>query len=401
MVMIMNREKITSTFDLISKICAVMTAAALVLSTAAISILFPVTVMFGFAAGNWREKFGLIARNPIAIIFLLFYALFVVGVFYSTAPWAGILLMLRKYDKFLLAIFFIPLFAEERWRNYAINAFMVAILIMLTISCLRDFGWLTYGAKNGIVEVFKQSIEFNFLMAFAAYFCLFKVTNNNRYRWLFVIFLLFIVYTILFRSMGRSGYFVFVGLMALFFFQKLQWRGLLVASIIAALLLGMAFTFSPMFKTRMAAVFSDIKTYHQNENTSVGLRMSFVKNSIKLIKAHPFFGTGTGSFVHEYTTIKSAPPTHNPHNEYVHIAVQFGAVGLLVLLLLFGVPVWYSRFLPEELRYIACGVVFGVMLGCLANSWLLDTTEGHFYAYFIVLAFAALPRKRSVDVKNS
>ena len=71
-------------------------------------------------------------------------------------------------------------------------------------------------------------------------------------------------------------------------------------------------------------------------------------------------------------------------------------LGLVMLLLLFGIPIWYSRFLPEELQYIVRGTVLSIALGCLANSWLLDTTEGHFYAYFIVLAFAAFPRNKEI-----
>jgi O-antigen ligase len=319
--------------------------------------------------------------------------LFLVGAFYSTAAWPDVLLMFRKYDKFLFAVFFIPLFIEERWRNYAVNAFLAAIFVMFVASYLRVYGWLHYGAQAGVVEVFRNSIQFNFLMAFAAYLCLYKVAIGQRYRWLWITFLLFIVYTILFRSIGRSGYFVFAGLMGLFFFQKLRWRGLLAAIISMAILFSLAFAFSPTFKDRIKEVVSDVKVYRQNDNTSVGLRMSFVKNSVKLIKAHPVFGTGTGSFVHEYA-VTNHSPVHNPHNEYVYLTVQFGALGLVMLLLLFGIPFWYSRFLPEECKYIARGAVVGIMLGCLANSWLLDTTQGHFYAYFIALAFSAFPIKK-------
>lgn len=387
----MKRAKITNAFDFLSKVCAIMIAPAIVLSTAATNALFLTTGVLSLAAGNWRAKFNLIIRNPVAIIFLIFYSLFIAGIFYSTAPWSNILLVLRKYDKFLFAVLLMPLFTEERLRNYAINAFLLAILVLLAASYLRAFGWLNYGAKEGAVEVFKHSIEFNFLMAFAAYLCLCKITTNYRYRLLLIIFLVFLVYTILFRSIGRSGYFVFIGLVFLFFFQKTHWRGLFVASISAVLLLGLAYTFSPVFKGRINAIFSDIKTYQQSDKTSVGLRLSFVKNSINVIKKHPIFGTGTGSFTHEYATVEATSLISNPHNEYMYITVQFGVLGLVILLLFFGVPVWYSRLLPEDLKYTARGVVLGVMLGCFANSWLLDTTEGHFYAYFIVLAFAALP----------
>lgn len=382
----------SNAFERTSKICAVMTAAAIVLSTAATNVLFPTTVLLSLVAGNWRIKFYRIVYNPIAIIFLLFYALFLVGTFYSTTALPDVLLILRKYDKFLLAVLFIPVFSEERWRSYAVNAFLVAIFLMLVASYLKAYSWFPCGFQKGVVEVFKDSISFNFLMAFAAYLCLFKIVADQRYRWLWVTFLLSIIYTILFRSIGRSGYFIFAGLMNLFFLQKLRWRGLLAAIMSTVILFSLAFAFSPVFKKRINNAFNDIKIYNQNDNTSVGLRISFVKNSIKLIKAHPVFGTGTGSFTHEYAAIKSIP-THNPHNEYVYIAVQFGALGLIILLLLFGVPIWYSRFLPEEYKYITRGAVLGIALGCLANSWLLDTTQGHFYAYFIVLCFSAFPIK--------
>jgi len=385
----MNYEKISNNLELASKICAVATAAAIVLSNTATSILFPLTVVLSLAAGNWRIKLNAIARNPAAIIFLLFCALFVFGSVYTTATLKDVLLMFRKYDKFLFAVFFIPVFTQERWRNYAVNTFLAAIFVMLITSYLRAYNVLTIFAHNGTVEVFRQSIEFNFLMAFAAYLCLFKIAANEKAcRLLWLGFLLTIIHTIFFRSIGRSGYFVVFGLLGLFCLQKLKWRGLLVAILSAAMIITAVFMFSTTFKTRINEIFSDVKVYQQNINTSVGLRISFVENSLKLIKKHPILGTGTGSFAREYATVGPVL-TRNPHNEYCFIAVQFGVVGLIVLFLLFGVPVWYSRFLPEESKFIARGAVLALALGCLANSWLLDTVPGHFYAYFIALAYAA------------
>lgn len=384
----MNYKNITNFFGIASKICAVGAAAAIVLSTAATVILFPLVNLLSLASGNLREKFNLIIRNPVSLMFLVFCAMFLVGVTYSTASWPDILAMLRKYDKFLLGIMFFPIFIEERWRDYAINAFMVAVLVLLIASYLNSHGWLQYWGK-GAGAVFKSTLEFNFLMAFAAYFCLLK-TVVSRYRWMWALFLVFIVHTILFRSIGRSGYFVFIGLMALFFVQKFRWRGLVIAVVSTGLLLGAAFTYSPIFKGRINEIFSNVKTYRQSSGTSVGLRMAFVENSIKLIMVHPILGVGTGSFTKEYAAFNPAVGelTSNPHNEYIHIMVQFGVVGLMILLLLFGVSLWYSQFLPEKQKYMARGVVVGIMLGCLANSWLMDITEGYFYVYFIALAFA-------------
>jgi O-antigen ligase len=373
-------KKISTLCESIGKISAVMIAPSLVFSTTATNILFFLTAFLSLLSGNWRIKFNQIVHNPITIAFLLFYLLLLIGVFYSTAIYPDIIFTLHKYDKFLFAILFIPFFAEKKWRDYAINAFLLAIFIMLIISI-----------STNSVSTFKDTIAFNFLMAFAVYMCLHKATQNIRFMWFWLISSCFITYTVLFRAIGRSGYFVFAGLLGLFFIQKFRWRGLLLAIVSIAIIFSTSYTFSSVFKRRTNEAFQNLQIYHKNNVTSVGSRLSFLENSIKLIKKHPLIGTGTGSFVHEYAIIKS-PPTTNPHNEYIYITVQFGIVGLLILLLFFMIPAIYSRSLTIDTRYIAQGTILSIMLGCLANSWLLDTTEGHFYAYFLILAFASFKR---------
>jgi len=84
--------------------------------------------------------------------------------------------------KYLLAVIIFPVFFEEKWRNYAIFSFMGSILVVLIISYLRAYGYLPWVAINGTVEIFKSSIDFNYLMAFAAYLCLFKIVSARRCR---------------------------------------------------------------------------------------------------------------------------------------------------------------------------------------------------------------------------
>jgi O-antigen ligase len=191
---------------------------------------------------------------------------------------------------------------------------------------------------------------------------------------------------------GRSGYVVFMALIALFCVQKMRLKGLLIASLSLVVLVGSALLFSGVFKARVNQAITEFKTYHATSQTSVGLRMGFVKNSLQLIKAHPIIGTGTGSFTTEYNQLNLPPELQirNPHNEYLHIGVQFGIIGIVLLLTLFGMQLWFSRRLADPWQSIAQAVIVAIMVGSCANSWLLDMTAGHFYAYFIALTFASL-----------
>jgi O-antigen ligase len=389
--------------ELMGKISAVITAFVIPLSTSLTGIFFILTIALYYLAGGWQEKFLFIVQDRVALYLLLFFACFLVGILYTTAPLSDAISMVSKYDKLLFAVLLLPLFREEKWRNYALNAFLVAIGILLFFSYLKYFGMIQYGIKYGPVEIFKGHIAFNFLMSFAAYVLVYKIIKLDGWpRWALVIFLVLIFYNVFFMTTARSGYAVFAGLMVLFLIQRLRWQGLLVSLISLVVLFGGVFLFSSVFKERAHAIVSDVQEYKTNEVTSIGLRMSFVKNSLQLIKAHPVFGTGTGSFKTEYANIQPPPvvKTHNPHNEYLHIGVQFGVFGLILLLLNFAMQLWNSRLLPEPFNGIAQAVVISIMLGSLANSWLLDTTQGHFYAYFIALTFACLPGrvKRVINI---
>ena len=399
-----NFPWLSGKIETISKMLAVATAFAIPLSTSLTGVLFVLTVGLFYLAGNWQDKIMFIFYNRIALYLLLFFSFFVVGMTYTTASLSDALAMLGKYDKLLFAVLLLPIFREERWRNYALNAFITAVGILLFFSYLKYFGVIKYGANYGPVEIFKGHIAFNFLMSFVAYLLLTKVAVARGWqRWALAGLLGLIVYNIFFMSIARSGYFVFIALVILFFFQRLRRREVFVALLGTAVLFTCVFIFSPVVKSRMADMISDIKEYNYNKVTSVGLRMSFVKNSFHLIQEHPLFGTGTGSFKSEYAKIQPSPivKTHNPHNEYLHIGVQFGTVGIMLLLLNFIMQLRYSKYLPKPYRNIAQAVVLSIMIGSLANSWLLDTTQGHFYAFFIAVTFAGLSVYGKKEISSS
>ena len=113
------------------------------------------------------------------------------------------------------------------------------------------------------------------------------------------------------------------------------------------------------------------------------MRLDWWQNSMTLIGQKPLFGHGTGSFASvQKTLIQGAKtePTTNPHNEYLFIAVQSGLVGAALFVGLLASQFFYSFGLKPPRRYLLQGVIVAMACGCLMNSFLYDSHQGHFYA---------------------
>ena len=127
------------------------------------------------------------------------------------------------------------------------------------------------------------------------------------------------------------------------------------------------------------------------QSTSIGLRLEFYHNTLRIIRDHPVAGVGTGGFPQAYARVVEGTgmlPTRNPHNEFLHLAAQVGPIGVAALLWL----LWQQWRLAARLvlpeREIARGLVVLITIGCMLNSLLLDHTEGLLYAWLTGLLYA-------------
>lgn len=393
---------------------AVATAFFLPLSTSVTDVLFIACPLLVVLTRRWSALLQLIWQRRALLLLLVLFGWMLIGISYSVVPFKEALAGLSKYDKLLLGVLFAPIFIEEKWRNYALHAFFLAIVVTIGMAIVKQLGAPQLGEKFGQFLVFKDRIQTSFLMAMAAYFSASlwfssdatpaKITRG-LYAGLFLISTLF-----LFSIGGRSGYLVFFILLAWLLWSRWRWRGAVSALLAICVILASAYFLSPAFNARLQESTHDVQVYQTGEdNTSLGLRAKFAENSLRLVKQHPLVGAGTGSFVAQYAQLHI--PAHllttNPHDQYIHILVQWGGIGLLLLLWTFYAQWQDSKLLTPGLRQIAQGVILAIAFGSLANSWLLDTTEGHFYVYFMALAFAsqvqtkALWCKMPADLKDT
>ena len=142
---------------------------------------------------------------------------------------------------------------------------------------------------------------------------------------------------------------------------------------------------------------------HPNFTAETNARPQLYIHALKIIIEDPWIGTGTGSYTEatrtkqlDYFNRSQVQQIKNPHNEYLLMAVQLGIIGLLALLYLFLVQATTTRKINNiEHKYIAQGLVLSMIIGCMFNSLLLDSRNGHFWAFFSALLFSNLNRKKT------
>jgi len=366
------------------------------ISTALTNILCVLVLLFLLFEGNHKQKLKVLLSNPIALAALMLFLLILLGLFYSSASFSDASRTLSKYREFFYIPLFLLLFQDSTSRLWGLYGFLSAMALTLFISYFTAItGWeiIEGSILNG--AVFKNYITQNLLMALVVYFLTVQLWTEKSWKWIRGLIILLTIYNILFMNQGRTGYIILFCLIILLCYQLYHLRGVLIASLLLVISSVLLYSSSSVLQQRIDVISSDLHRYQQGEmidhTNSIGSRIEFFTNSMVLISNNPIFGSGTGSFSHEYKQLaekKGIRPSGNPHNEYLMITVQFGLVGLsLFIYLLYSL--WKnSHHLERSQQFMAQGLFITITIGCLFNSFWLDSTEGHLFAYLTGLFYA-------------
>lgn len=382
----------TRKFLQIGEWLVILFALVIPLSTAATNIVVGGIIGCWFLSGHLKEKIALGLAHTLVRGFLVFFALYCIGLMYTIAPMEDIVHGLRNVARWWLLFFLLPFCQDKKIRKMALMAFVGA----MSVTCF--LGFFGFSFKNHIVT--------SYLMSFAVYLLLERAYYHKPYRMLCIIGIVAMVFNILFLSAGRTGYVLLLVLSGLFVWQHWRGRGLCFMGPVVGAILGLALQFSPVFLERFAHIPGEISSYQKGSETSMGLRLEFAKTSFFVALEHPFFGSGTGSFSTAYAQEakqRGLEPRKNPHNEYLHIWIELGFVGVILLLLLFHRMWQCSLLLSPKEKMIAQGFILSFMIGCFGNSILMDFTERHFFVLMVALLFAEVSSpcpKRVVAPKN-
>lgn len=385
--------------EMLSKECAVLLGFMIPISTTGTHIVLFLLMMSWFLSGNLQEKVKFIIQHPVARMAFLLFGVFLIGTTYSTASIEHMQSLLNKMSKLLYLPFLLPLMTEKKWRERALWAFIAAMLFTFVLSLFKVYGGLPISPKQTFACIFKDHIYTNLMMAVASFMIGHTAMNLPKSGLRTALFgvLASLTFYIFFMSEGRSGYIIFILLWLLLGLQRYRIRGLWLGILGLSVVLALAFTSSERFQQRVSLGVQNVVQYWDGNNTSsLGARLEYIKHTFQLSAQHPWLGFGTGSFKEIYQAHAEdfdTPTTGNPHNEYLNIFLQLGAMGLLAFLGFFWVIFKKSFSLPKPEGWFAQGLLLAWLAGCFANSWLMDFTAGYFFIALLAFCFGALKLK--------
>ncbi|MEX2150248.1 MAG: O-antigen ligase family protein [Steroidobacteraceae bacterium] len=372
------------------------------ISTAFDNVLVAALLVCFIASGRFGKKWAALRANPFVLLPCGLFLLHLAGAFYSMGTARDILYALDKASVVLLILVVIALNPGKKLRDRALYAFMAATLLTLVLSFAL---WLGIVPEGGIFKgvrpnptVFKGHITHGVFMAYAAFVLALAAINAAKPGTKALLALLagLSMFNVLFMVHGRTGQLVLLALALYFLMSVYGGRGVLAAAA-AGLLIGAAAYLSPSSSLHQRTL-TTIKEFEHwragKPATMANMRLEAWTNSVQLVRQHPVIGVGTGGFATAYAkqvygTIM--PPLGQPENQYLLTSVQFGVVGLAVLLALFGAQ-WHlaARLGSRTETQLARGLVIAMVVGCFFNSFLRDHTEALFYAWLSGLLFAGL-----------
>ena len=386
--------------------CACASAIALgfsiPISVALDNILLAAILVLWIASAGYAGKFSQISHNRVALAALALFILLIIGLTYGARFPGDGLRYLGKYADLAFIPVFITVFNSARARRLGWLAFAAAMILTLALSCLLWIGAITHPSPNvgdqGNPAIFKLYLTQTALMAFAAFLFvqLARAAPSPRQRKWWSAAAAIAAINVAFMSQGRTGQLILVALGLYGIHLIWKWRGTLIAVACIAIITSTMIVGSANTSNRYVQGLTEWQIWQpgQPTQTSVGYRLEFLHNSLKILREHPLAGVGTGGFPKAYSDMVADTginPSTNPHNEFINLSIQTGVAGLLALLYLFS-SVWRNApSLPTLNEHIlARGLVITFVIGCLFNSWLVDHTEGLFFAWATGLLFAGL-----------
>ena len=356
-------------------------------------------------------------RRPICVLPIALFALALLGTLWSDAPWAERLHAVGPASRLLVLPLLLYHFERSQRGLWVFTAFLASCTLLMAASwlvaffpalSLKSLSRGPFTPANGIVvkNYIDQGQEFALCIVVLAYPILAAWrANRTRLAALLTAAALGLLANMIFVVISRTALVTMPVMLAVFALLHLRLRTALAALGVAALLGALLWNVSPQLRATVAKFGSDYQqTSLQNNESGMGSRLLYWQKSLKFWAEAPLIGHGTGSIRGLFARAAvgevgaRAQVVSNPHNQTLNVAVQWGAVGVVLIY-----AMWLAHLLLFRgdglASWIGLMVVVQNIISSLLNSHLFDFHEGWMYVLGVGVAGGMVLRGRRGEAK--
>jgi O-antigen ligase len=208
---------------------------------------------------------------------------------------------------------------------------------------------------------------------------------------------------VMFLALARTSLFYLTIIAITFSFRHFERRTTVLTLMGLVLVMPILWIGSPYLRGRIQHVVTEYREYREtNRPTSTGQRLEYWSQSINWIREAPFIGHGTGSARQLFNAAATgkagawADKIGNPHNQTLYVAIQWGALGCLILF-----AMWFVHFrmffgVASFSGWVGAVVVIQNVASSLFNSHLFDFAEGWLYVLGVGVAGGAVSSRTAI-----
>ncbi|OYU90063.1 MAG: hypothetical protein CFE29_13705 [Bradyrhizobiaceae bacterium PARB1] len=394
------------------QIAAIATAFFLPFSTSGQAIGISVFAVLALLTLD-RARFAATMRHPAAWLPTALFALILVGVLWSKLPLGGAIKWVGPYAKLLLIPLLLATAFTPKQALHIGYGFLASCLMILALSYAYLL-WPTgpWGWFKSLGVPFKDNAvqsECFAICALALALGAVRIwTDGDRRRAVALGLLALLFFANIFLIyVSKTGMLVAFTLVAVFVFRTGGWRTALVLGIPIVLIVAGSLIYSPSAQNRVAEMATDITAAGKDgtETVSTASRIDFWKKASEFVRQAPLVGHGTGSIRPLYQELEATRPSPygeavaDPHNQVLHIVLQVGLIGGVILL-----AMWFVHFRlftgADMASTMGLAIVAQNFVGSLFNSHISQVTQGMLYALGVGLLGAVVLHRNTVVARS-
>ena len=354
----MNRVgKLTN--EMILNYFIVLYSFSIPLSRAGIGV-FSFLIMATWLFKNDKKKdIGFILNSKSLILLILFLFFSAISLLWSSNLDEGYNYLVRYW--YFLPVFIIATNLKKEFVSITISTFLIAMLISEILSYGMFFEIINISNPSSPFPTpFMNHLQYSAFVVFTALILLNKIYYTSVIKEKILYFIFFLTVTInIFINGGRIGYMAFfiVIFIVLFLNIKDKLKAFLLSAILIISSIYLAYSYSPTFQKRLSDTKKElVKISNKDFSSSFGQRLAMIYIGTQIVLDTSLLGVGIGDemdvlkeYVNsDYPELKILNDRRHFHNIFLHITVQLGIVGLVLLLVMF----YYLLKVDISNRYI-------------------------------------------------